>query len=105
MRQPAVVGELLVGAILGASLLGPRLGLPDLTAASGDGAVIETLASLGAIVLLFEVGLESDVKALRKVGTSSLLVALIGVVASFAVGYGASVGLAVLWSDWQAADA
>lgn len=105
MRQPAVVGELLVGALLGASLLGPYLGMPDLTGPlTEDGAIVETLAALGAIVLLFEVGLESDLKALRKVGTSSMLVALIGVVASFAVGYGASVLLASVWSGWQAAN-
>ena len=105
MRQPAVVGELLVGAVLGASLLGPYIGMPDLSGTlDGEGAIIETLAALGAIVLLFEVGLESDVKALRKVGTSSLLVALIGVVASFAVGFGASVALASWWPSWQAAN-
>ncbi|MEA3190755.1 MAG: hypothetical protein QOD77_1337 [Thermoplasmata archaeon] len=101
MRQPAVVGELLVGAVLGASLLGPSIGLPDL--ADGHGAkavVLETLAGLGAILLLFSVGLESDVKRLGKVGASSLLVAAIGVVASFVVGFAASLGLSRVWGAW-----
>lgn len=106
VRQPAVVGELLVGAILGASLLGPKLGLPDLSAhaARTDAAVVlEALAALGAVLLLFEVGLESDVRQLGRVGLSSLLVAAIGVVASFAAGYLASLGLAAAWPGWRAA--
>lgn len=107
VRQPAVIGELLVGALLSASLLGPRLGLPDLTGhgAGTEVAIVETLAGLGAIILLFEVGLESDVKQLGRVGASSLLVAVIGVVGSFAVGYGASLLLANAWPVWRAADA
>ena len=105
MRQPAVIGELLVGSLLSASLLGPYLGLPDLSGhlESIDISILETLAALGAIILLFEVGLESDIRQLTKVGASSLLVALIGVVLSFAVGYGASVGLAHVWDGWRAA--
>lgn len=105
MRQPAVVGELLVGTVLSASLLGPYLHLPDLNAHVGPEVdVIATLAALGAILLLFEVGLESDIRALGKVGTSSLLVAAIGVVVSFAVGYGISYGLAQVWDAWHAAN-
>lgn len=105
IRQPAVIGELLVGSLLSASLLGPYLGLPDLSGQleSIDISILETLAALGAIILLFEVGLESDIRQLTKVGASSLLVALIGVVLSFAVGYGASVGLAQVWDGWRAA--
>ena len=104
LRQPAVVGELLVGTLLGASLLGPWLGLPDLSHAETlDAHILEVLAGLGAIILLFEVGLETDIKRLSKVGASSLLVALIGVVASFAAGYTASVFLADSWPAWRAA--
>lgn len=107
LRQPAVVGELLAGALLSASLLGPRLGLPDLAAdaAAPAAVVVEALAGLGAILLLFEVGLESDVRRLGKVGASSAVVALVGVVASFAAGYAASVGMAHAWPGWRAADA
>ena len=107
LRQPAVVGELLAGVLLGASLLGPTLGLPDLAATDpgAEATVLEALAALGAIVLLFAVGLESDVRQLRKVGGSSLLVAAIGVVASFAAGYAASLALGHFWDGWRAADA
>lgn len=104
--QPAVLGELLAGILLGGALLGGPLGLPDL--AGGDhgseATVLEALAALGAILLLFEVGLEVQVKELRKVGASSAWVALIGIAASFAIGYGASWALAQAWPTWHAAD-
>jgi Kef-type K+ transport system membrane component KefB len=89
-RQPSVLGELLAGV---------ALGNPDLlvvTAVEGlhvDPAV-NVLASLGVLLLLFEVGLESTVRDMLKVGSSSLLVALVGVVAPFALGWG--VGRALL---------
>jgi Kef-type K+ transport system membrane component KefB len=109
LRQPAVLGELLAGILLGASLLGGAIGLPDLAAVAGpsssEGTVLQALAAVGAVLLLFEVGLESRVSEMRKVGASSLLVALIGIVASFAVGAAASWGLAAAWAPWRAADA
>ena len=112
IRQPAVLGELLAGILLSHALLGGAIGLPDLAdgAASGaealsEAAVLGAFASLGAILLLFQVGIESRVSELRKVGASSLLVALIGIVVSFAVGYGASWALATQWDAWRAADA
>ncbi|MFO1535613.1 MAG: cation:proton antiporter [Thermoplasmatota archaeon] len=109
LRQPAVLGELLVGILLGAGLLGDVLGLPDLAALagprSGEVAVLQALAAVGAILLLFEVGLESRVSEMRKVGVSSLLVALIGIVVSFALGYAASWALSAAWEPWHAADA
>lgn len=107
LRQPPVLGEILFGVAMGYHLLGGPLGLPDLNAASDalghDGTILVFLAELGAILLLFEVGLESDLKSLRKVGGSSLVVAFIGIVASFAAGYGASMGMSVVWPAWAAA--
>lgn len=58
LGQPAVLGELLAGIALGPSLLG----LVTRT------AVVIFLAELGAIVLLFEVGLKSELSELRKAG-------------------------------------
>ena len=51
-------------------------------------STIQILSSLGAIILLFEVGLESTVRDMLKVGLPSLLVAVLGVAAPFALGYG-----------------
>ncbi|MCR4335231.1 MAG: cation:proton antiporter [archaeon] len=71
-KQPKVLGELLVGLIIGPSILG-LLNLHDIS--------IIFLAELGIIMLLFEVGLESNLHELLKSGVSSLLVAIIGVAA------------------------
>ena len=51
---------------------------------------VEVIANLGVLILLFEVGLESTVKDMMKVGLPSLLVAVLGVVTPFALGWGVS---------------
>ncbi|MFN8653962.1 MAG: cation:proton antiporter [Gemmatimonadales bacterium] len=89
LGQPAVLGELLVGILIGnLPLLGVHLFEPIRHDAS-----IDMLSRLGVIVLLFEVGLESTVAQMLRVGWSSLLVAVIGVVFPFALGWGASAWL------------
>jgi Kef-type K+ transport system membrane component KefB len=81
--QPAVLGELLFGVLLGnLSLLGTGLVEPIKV-----DATIDMLARLGVILLLFEVGLESTVGQMLKVGASALLVAVLGVAAPFALGW------------------
>jgi Kef-type K+ transport system membrane component KefB len=82
--QPAVLGELIAGIIIG------NLALFGFTAAEplkSDG-VIAALAQIGVILLLFEVGLESDLGEMMEVGRSSLFVAVAGVVAPFFLGWG-----------------
>jgi Kef-type K+ transport system membrane component KefB len=77
MKQPAVLGELLAGIILGKTLF-------DVV---HTGEVISFLAEIGLVLLLFEVGLESDLADLVRVGKTSFLVAAIGVAAPFILGY------------------
>ncbi|MFC1690798.1 cation:proton antiporter [Nanoarchaeota archaeon] len=77
--QPAVLGELVVGALLGPSLLNVII--------PGQSEVLTFLAEIGVILLLFQVGLESNIYQLLKVGLSSSLVALIGIIAPFGLGY------------------
>ncbi len=83
-HQPAVLGELIIGMLIGnLHLLGIDLFEPfkhDLT--------LEVLAELGVIILLFEVGLESSVKEMMKVGMASFMVAIFGVVTPFFLGWG-----------------
>lgn len=81
--QPAVLGELVMGVLVGNL---PLLGISALQSLWDDPA-IDMLARLGVLVLLFEVGLESTVGQMLKVGTTSLLVALLGVVAPFGLGW------------------
>jgi Kef-type K+ transport system membrane component KefB len=84
VRQPAVLGELLAGVLLGnLSLVGLTWAEPLKT-----NTTLDLLAQLGVIILLFEVGLESTVRDMLKVGVTSLLVAVLGVVTPFALGWG-----------------
>ena len=86
LRQPAVLGELLAGIVLGnLGFLGFH-GLDYLKTDFG----LEILSRLGVILLLFEVGLDSSLADLLKVGISSFFVALIGVVLPFGLGWMAS---------------
>lgn len=80
-RQPAVLGELLAGLLLGGSVLA----LLD-----PSQPVLHVLSELGVVVLLFEVGLETDLKSLRRVGAAASVVGLAGVVLPFAGGVGVS---------------
>ena len=77
MRQPAVLGELFAGIVLGNLVI---LGFSGAESLKTNGT-IAALAELGVIILLFEVGLESDLKEMMEVGWSSLLVAVLGVIA------------------------
>ena len=63
------------------------LALRSLGLEKGD--VVSTLAEIGVVLLLFEVGLETNLEEFVELGSTSILVALIGVVAPFALGYGA----------------
>ena len=83
LGQPAVLGELHAGVAIGAL---PLLGLGGLDHVVHDG-VVEALAELGVILLLFEVGLSTRLADLVKVGLSAFLVAAIGVLVPMALGY------------------
>jgi len=76
--QTAVLGELLAGVVIGPGVLG----------LVHESEVIHALAELGVLILLFEVGLESDLARLLKAGPQAVVVALVGVVVPFAVGFG-----------------
>ncbi len=84
LGQPAVLGELLFGVLLGNLAL---LGGPSLAALEAS-ETFAILAELGAILLLFEVGLESTPKDMMAVGLPATLVAVVGVVTPMALGYG-----------------
>lgn len=75
--QPAVLGELLAGVVLGPSLLG--------WVPLSQGLLL--LAEIGLVLLLFEVGLETDLVELMKVGGRAIAVAVIGMILPFTGGY------------------
>lgn len=82
--QPAVLGELVVGVVLGNLDL---FGVTVFAWMKTDSA-IDILARIGVLILLFEVGLESTVKDMMRVGVRSLIVAVLGVAAPWALGWG-----------------
>lgn len=81
--MPAVLGEILIGAILGNLFLLDVYGFEVIKASP----IIGFLAELGVVILLFQIGLESNLQAMRKVGFRALAVALTGVIATFTLGY------------------
>jgi Kef-type K+ transport system membrane component KefB len=79
--QPAVLGELIAGVLLGGSVLA-------VIPVEGTGAeIIHVLAELGVVLLLFEIGLETDLREMFRVGPASLSVASVGVVLPFLLGF------------------
>lgn len=86
LRQPAVLGELIAGIVLGNLVIFGITAVEPLK----TNEIIAALAEIGVIILLFQVGLESDLKEMLEVGWSSLLVAVLGVVAPFFLGWGVS---------------
>lgn len=108
--MPAVLGELVVGVLLGNALLltdwtgiellhNLALGAESFKAPAehlladpySTGAILKMLAGIGVVLLLFEVGLETHVHEMLAVGKSAFLVAVLGVVAPSILGYGVGV--------------
>lgn len=77
LKAPSVIGELIAGVVLGPSLFG---WIEPVHA-------IKLLAEIGIILLLFEVGLETDVKRLVRTGAKSFVVAIAGFVLPFLFGF------------------
>jgi hypothetical protein len=82
--QPAVLGELVLGIIIGnlAYFTGWEFFAP-----LRNHTFVDLLARFGVIILLFEIGLETNVREMVKVGISSFLVAMGGILAPFILGY------------------
>lgn len=84
LGQPAVLGELIAGVVLGGSVLG---------VIDPQAPVIFALAELGVLILLFEIGLHTELASLVRVGGTAASVGLVGVILPFAGGYVAAVML------------
>ncbi|MCJ7457426.1 MAG: cation:proton antiporter [candidate division Zixibacteria bacterium] len=76
-KQSAVIGEILAGVILG----------PQVFNLIGTSEIFPVLAQIGAIILLFTVGLQTKVEDIMTVGRTSLVVAFLGVIFPFIFGY------------------
>jgi Na+:H+ antiporter len=91
LGQPAVLGELLAGIGLGTlAFLVPGM---QRFSETSENPTLAFLAEVGVLILLFDVGLETDLRALARVGASAVLVAVIGVVVPIVLGAAASAWL------------
>ncbi len=91
LRLPPVLGEVFAGLVLGPSFLG----LVEMN------EIIRILAEIGIVLLLFEVGLETDLQKLKREGLNAVLVAVVGAAVPFLLGFAVSyylVGLPLLAS-------
>jgi Kef-type K+ transport system membrane component KefB len=79
--QPAVLGELVAGVILGSSVLGI---IPE---AGPLYEIVHVFAEVGVAILLFEIGLETDLKEMFRVGPTAMSVAMVGVLVPFGLGF------------------
>ena len=88
LGQPSVLGELLFGIFLAnlSPLVSGGIGIEFVR----SNETLKFLAEVGVLILLFDVGLESDLRAFARVGLSAALVAVIGVVAPFILGWAAA---------------
>lgn len=77
LKQPAVVGEILAGVLIGPGVLGWV----------APNAITHTLAEIGVVFLLFSVGLETKPAAIMRVGKTAAIVAVLGVVVPFLGGW------------------
>ncbi len=97
-HQPAVLGELIFGMIIGnIGVLFPESSLMNFFAPFRAehltvewAVVVDRIARIGIIVLLFQAGLESNIHEMKKVGVPSFIVATLGVIAPFILGFFAS---------------
>lgn len=83
--QPGIVGEILAGVLIGPAVLGWV----------APNQILTTLADLGVMFLLFRVGLEVHPRELMKIGRTALLVAFLGVLVPFVLGW----GVMYLWGE------
>ena len=89
MRQPAVMGQLIAGLLLGPSLFG--LLLPDFQHAlfpknPEQKAMIDAISQFGVLLLLLMTGMETDLKLVRQVGRAAIFASLCGIVVPFVCG-------------------
>jgi Kef-type K+ transport system membrane component KefB len=82
--QPAVLGELIAGILLGGSVLG---------VVNPADPVIATMSELGVVILLFAIGLETELAAIIRVGGAATTVAMAGVAVPFGLGYISAIAL------------
>lgn len=89
LRQPAVIGELLAGILLGPTVLGhflPALSVVVFPPTTRQFHLLEAISWIGMVLLLLLTGLETDVRVVRSLGRAALFTSLGGMIVNFTLG-------------------
>lgn len=83
LGQPSVLGKLLIGIVLGPSVLGVVT----------NTEILQEISQIGVILLMFLAGLETDIDEFKRTGKASTSVGVMGIIAPLALGYAAGLAL------------
>jgi monovalent cation:proton antiporter-2 (CPA2) family protein len=83
LGQPAVLGKLLIGIVLGPSVLG----------IVQDTDILKEISQIGVILLMFIAGLETDIDQFKRTGKAATYVGVLGIVVPLALGYAAGMAI------------
>ena len=89
LGQPAVIGHLIAGILLGPSFFGliwPEAQRTLFSQGGSQRAMLDGIAQFGVLLLLLLTGMDTDVGLIRKVGRPAIAISLMGVAIPFACG-------------------
>ncbi|XVE96008.1 hypothetical protein REPUB_Repub02eG0184600 [Reevesia pubescens] len=93
LRQPRVIAEIIGGILLGPSAMGRNEAFLNYIFPKRSMTVLDTLANIGLLYFLFLIGIELDIRSIRRTGKKALVIAVAGISFPFILGIGTSIVL------------